>query len=414
VEVRKRKDTEKADKWGSIELKSNTKVESFVEVPSPGEYEVTVTVKYLDNKECVKGQCSLSEDLGLVLVKKPRPKLYAIIIGIDSYKDKRDIHPLRFSDDDARSFKRFLMEVLGVPREQIFFLTSDGGDEIDIDKDQWGDFKAGRDNIKKAIHSVKRRVTRDDMVFVYYSGHGFRWRDKWYIVPYDAEIAVPKSRDLYDLYHGRFIIFNDWKDWLRGISAGHVVLIQDSCFSGAVAGDDSFLVREINIGLLDDLDKEKIKNQWNDYWSKFRSESRQALLASLPHEQAYEVYIANNKELKIVTYENIPSDARGHGLFTFALLNAIEQKIGIDLNDDDECGGKPCWNQVDNISDQMKKNKIAIDLKFVYKRLSEFMTQYIDQHKDEMRQKVQHPNYVEHTVGQPLEIVHYHLLQEGR
>ncbi|KAG2017939.1 hypothetical protein CC2G_007399 [Coprinopsis cinerea AmutBmut pab1-1] len=85
--------------------------------------------------------------------------MFTIIIGIYKYRPECGFKELHGAVNDAREVYKFLVAELGVPKEQIIFLT---------------DEQASRDNIRKAFRRLRddKRVERDDPILVYFAGHG--------------------------------------------------------------------------------------------------------------------------------------------------------------------------------------------------------------------------------------------------
>ncbi|MFZ6007257.1 MAG: ankyrin repeat domain-containing protein [Nitrospirota bacterium] len=132
----------------------------------------------------------------------------AVIIGIESYKGlpKSD-----YSKSDAGLVKDYLKE-LGFKERNIEFIT---------------DSDATKSSIEKSLEAwLPNRIKKDSRVFVYYSGHGApepKTGDA-YLVPYDGdpnylEVTGYPLKRLYDN--------------LGKLKVAEVVVVLDSCFSGA-------------------------------------------------------------------------------------------------------------------------------------------------------------------------------------
>ena len=132
----------------------------------------------------------------------------AIIIGIERY---RTVPPTEYAAADAGMVRDYL-KALGIPERNIEFLADD---------------RATLSDIRKVIETkLPNMVKANSRVIVYYAGHGAPGtaRGESYLVPYDgdpsflADTAYPLSR-LYDR--------------LSRLNAKEVLVILDSCFSGA-------------------------------------------------------------------------------------------------------------------------------------------------------------------------------------
>lgn len=136
------------------------------------------------------------------------PNDIAIIIGIEKY---RTVPPTEYAAADAGMVRDYL-KALGIPERNIEFLADD---------------RATLSDIRKVIETkLPNMVKANSRVIVYYAGHGAPGtaRGESYLVPYDgdpsflADTAYPLSR-LYDR--------------LSRLKAKEVLVILDSCFSGA-------------------------------------------------------------------------------------------------------------------------------------------------------------------------------------
>jgi uncharacterized caspase-like protein len=79
------------------------------------------------------------------------------------------------------------------------------------------------------------KATPDDVVVIFYSSHGYKDTERFYLFPYDTgpgpgrdpEAVVPHSISSDDLYQ-----------WLRDIDAGDMVLVIDACHSAKITGTE--------------------------------------------------------------------------------------------------------------------------------------------------------------------------------
>jgi len=139
---------------------------------------------------------------------KERPYDIAIIIGIERYKE---LPSSDYSSKDAMLVKNYL-KALGFADRNIQLLVNED---------------ATKSAIEKSIEAwLPNRVKKQSRVFVYYSGHGApepKTGDA-YIVPYDGdpnylEVTGYSVKRLYEK--------------LGKIEAEEVIVVLDSCFSGA-------------------------------------------------------------------------------------------------------------------------------------------------------------------------------------
>lgn len=143
---------------------------------------------------------------------------WAVVIGISQYQDRR-VQQLRFADRDAKMFYEFLRSeragLGGIPPENIQLLTN-----------QTATYRA----LRTALFSFLKQAGEDDVVYIYYAGHGAPDPDRpdnLYLLPYDVDPANVA---------GTALPMEDVNTAIRKILAHHVVVITDACHSAGVAG----------------------------------------------------------------------------------------------------------------------------------------------------------------------------------
>jgi caspase domain-containing protein/ankyrin repeat protein len=209
------------------------------------------------------------DELPVVQIK-PNKNAYAIVIGVEKYRQK--LPKADYADNDARIMAEYLTKVMGYPQENIVMLINDRALKSDLEKylGKW----------------LPNNVEKDGTVFVYYSGHGSPNPNTGdaYIVPYDGdpsfieETGYPLKR----LYAK-----------LDKLPAKEIIVVLDSCFSGA--GGRSVIAKGAR-PLVMNMDKQV-----------FHSD-RVAILSASSGSQ-----ISSTHEKK------------GHGLFTYFLLKGIKE-----------------------------------------------------------------------------------------
>ena len=106
---------------------------------------------------------------------------YALIVGIDQYKQSQRINALEGATNDARALAKTLQDVAGFTAANIRLLVSGAEPE-----------PTGA-NISDALEEVSRRVRPGDTLYVLYSGHGIDVDGKSYLVPWDADARSDAS-----------------------------------------------------------------------------------------------------------------------------------------------------------------------------------------------------------------------------
>lgn len=144
------------------------------------------------------------------VTKTTRPRSHAIIIGIETYRDH--LPKADYARHDAKIMARYLTHTMGYPEDNLVLLLDERATRADLHKyfEGW----------------LQNRVEADDSVFIYYSGHGAPnvKTGEAYLVPYDGDpLYIDKTGyPLQRLYAH-----------LNNLPAKEVVVVLDSCFSGA-------------------------------------------------------------------------------------------------------------------------------------------------------------------------------------
>jgi Caspase domain/Ankyrin repeats (3 copies) len=200
---------------------------------------------------------------------KPNKNAYAIVIGIEEYRQK--LPKADFANHDARVMAEYLTKVMGYPKENIVTLINDRALKSDMEKyfEKW----------------LSNNVEQNGTVFVYYSGHGAPNPNTGdaYLVPYDGDPSFIEQTgySLKRLYKN-----------LNKLPAKEIIVVLDSCFSGA--GGRSVLAKGAR-PLVMNLDKQ------------------------VSHSDRIAILSASSGGQISSTHEE-----KGHGLFTYFFLKGIK------------------------------------------------------------------------------------------
>jgi len=132
-------------------------------------------------------------------------KNYLFLIGIDKYQHWP---PLKSAVKDIQDFADLLTSRYQFEKANIILLKDEEATENNI--------------INMFIDLSEKRITSEDNLIVYFSGHGCEKASTGYWIPVDA----PKDQP------GQFINTAIIADWLKNINSLHTFLIVDACFSG--------------------------------------------------------------------------------------------------------------------------------------------------------------------------------------
>jgi WD40 repeat protein len=194
-----------------------------------------------------------------------RPRAYVVTVGVDVTSDPN--WRLSFAPNGARDLARLLEEKLAPKYEVVSVpLISEYSDNDAAPEPH----PAAKQDIHTVLSLLSSRggseqqqrefpalapATPDDLVVIYVASHGYADPSgKFYIIPSDIGEPAGVSEELLDRclrnseqsgsceaareFLRRSISSDELTQWLQGIDAGQMVLILDSCHSGAVSGPD--------------------------------------------------------------------------------------------------------------------------------------------------------------------------------
>jgi hypothetical protein len=222
---------------------------------------------------------------------EPKRDAYAVIIGIGRYENPR-IPALKYAVADAEAMYAVLTGPAGFSKDKVMLLT---------DRTER---KPTLRNIKYALGNfLARAAQRDDMVIIYFAGHGAPEIDQRGVEQDGlAKYLISSDADPDDLF-STALPMDDLQTIFGRIEAERVVVFIDTCFSGA-AGGRTFMSQRTRAVNVDDLFLDRLT----------RSKGRAIISASRPNELSIEL-----AEL-------------GHGVFTYYLAEGL--KGAGDLNRD--------------------------------------------------------------------------------
>jgi len=153
---------------------------------------------------------SIAEDKKKIIIEaksNPQVNIWALVIGVGNYNH---MPVLKYTDDDAYQVYAFLKSPEGgaVEDKQIKLLI---------------DENATKENINNALNSIVKSADKNDVIFIYYAGHGLNGA----FVPYDYD-------GYNNLYQHKTIL-----DILDQSVAKHKVMIADACHSGSMIAQRS-------------------------------------------------------------------------------------------------------------------------------------------------------------------------------
>ncbi|HUF14014.1 MAG TPA: caspase family protein [Longimicrobiales bacterium] len=150
-----------------------------------------------------------------------RSEVYAAVIGIQDYQHP-GVPDLGYTVADAEAFYAYLVDDLGVPEENIIKLI---------------DSQATTQAMKTALgNDLRRRAGAEDMVIIYYAGHGGPEVDAQNLDGDGLEkYLLSWEADPENLY-GTAFSMNEIATIFGRLQAERVIFIADACYSGASGG----------------------------------------------------------------------------------------------------------------------------------------------------------------------------------
>jgi LysM repeat protein len=132
---------------------------------------------------------------------------HALLIGNQSY---RHLSSLKTPENDVKVIAELLKNNYGFNTELLL--------------------NADRRNILDALNRLQQTIKPQDNLLIYYAGHGHydKERDRAYWLPVDADQNRTAQR----------ISADDITSEMRALSARHILVVADSCYSGTLATDN--------------------------------------------------------------------------------------------------------------------------------------------------------------------------------
>ena len=223
-----------------------------------------------------------SEKVLMVHRTEMQKNVWAAVIGINAYPM---VPQLRYAVNDAMAFYSYLVERTGIPAENVTLL---------LDQD------ATLSKLRSTLGTgIKNKAGKDDMVILYFAGHGATERDAMsmdgdglekYLLPYDAD---PK-----DLYASA-LPMREISHIFQRIRSERLIFIVDACYSGASGGRTIAAMGRANIS--------------DAFLDRIASGRGTVILSA---SSANEVS-AENEQFQ-------------HGVFTYYLLQALQGEADVD------------------------------------------------------------------------------------
>ena len=225
---------------------------------------------------------------------------YAVVVGIADYSE----NPLDYTDDDAWYFTDQLLQSPSMwDADNIVLLLNSGATTV---------------NFTAALNAISEVATPNDLLLVFYSGHGSQWGD---IYPFDEVDGLDEALCFID----RDMTDDSLAALLNNVSAGQLLVLVDACYSGGQIRGKSeaeLSPQSVGVGLVDDLVR---TNNVGGRDFDDMSRSLVAITASADYESSIE------------------SASLQHGVFTYYLLEAMTGLADFYGNADGMISAEECY-----------------------------------------------------------------------
>ncbi|MEI6494827.1 MAG: caspase family protein [bacterium] len=235
----------------AIAMNRRKKTETFTVVREAGAAASTEAIAAADKEDPTS------------LLQLNKGKYHALVIGINSYKY---VDKLKTAVNDATTLSSILKDKYGF--ETTMMLEQ----------------QATRESIMNQLNRLRSKLTSEDKLLIYYAGHGVHDKetDASYWLPIDAK----RDNDT------NWIDAKSITDQLKRITARHVLVVADSCYSGTIS-------RSVDPSLSGNQTRDRFLN-------KLHSKSARVLISSGGNEPVSD------------------SGGKGHSIFSQVLINSLK------------------------------------------------------------------------------------------
>ena len=256
------------------QITTKTKGEAFNDCKEieaiSGENEISITAFNKDNT--VQGYMQTAKFTSAV--KQEDPHLYILSIGIDQYKD--NTINLKYAVKDSKDIEEKILkqaETLYKPQDIHYELLTDSN--------------ATKTNITSKITELSKKIKPTDSFILFAAGHGVLLQNQYYMLTHDFDGKVNDNN---------LISSNEIVEFSKKIKSLSQLFIFDTCHAGGV-----------------------------DYIVSGLYDARMSVLAK---KMGLHIYAsANDKQSALDGYQ-------GNGLFTYTLLDGLNNKREADKNQD--------------------------------------------------------------------------------
>lgn len=210
--------------------------------------------------------------------KEVSPRLFALIIGINNYKNPK--YKLNYALTDAKSIEKKVLDINKSLYESINVTTM-------------YDEQFTKENLKGKIEEIATQMNEQDLFLFYYAGHGTMsdipgTSSEFYIIPYDVTQLYGSN----DQLATKAISASEIKEMTIKLNAQKQVFVIDACHSAAALGSVAI-----------------------------RGAAEERAIAQLARSTGTFWLTAAGSEQYATEFEQI-----GHGVFTYSILEVLDGK----------------------------------------------------------------------------------------
>jgi WD40 repeat protein/uncharacterized caspase-like protein len=247
-------------------------------------------------------------------VAAAKPRLFVLVAGVNDYADKR--FKLSYAVSDAKDIARGFQDASGSLYQSV---------EVKL----MTDAEVTKARLDAAFTEMAGKASASDVFVLYLAGHGKTVDGRYYFIPQDFAVEGELTdKAINAAVKTKAIAQDQWQRWFASIPARKSAILFDTCDSGTLAGDET-----------QQLEKGAANNRLS------QATGRSILAASGGSQEALEGY-------------------HGHGLFTYEILDAINQADG-DRNGTIEVNELAAYvySQVSEISQKVFKQRQVPEMK---------------------------------------------------
>jgi len=232
-----------------------------------GDNPVTIEARDINQNISLRKFIITRKNMGGTEYSSKESKNYLLLIGIDKYQNWP---VLNNAVSDIDSVRKILTSLYRFEPENTTVITNE---------------HATLGNIYKVLRSYIERITPNDNLLIYYSGHGYfdKLLNEGYWVPVEAARTVDVSAMVPNAQILKVI---------ENINSQHTLLVADACFSGSLFSSNTRSYAD---------HVEKYKSRWGLASGRLEVVSDGVIGRNSPFAESLISFLRNNKEDRVAT-----------------------------------------------------------------------------------------------------------------